>query len=72
MVSSYSKLIYVCICDDCGQARTIEKDRSIGIYNRASAVRRLRWAFSKDGKTVRCDLCRFDNHRKKKIEWLSV
>lgn len=66
MVSSYSKLIYVCMCDDCHQVVTVEKNISIGIYNRASAVRSIGWSFGGDGKTVRCDNCRFDNYRNKK------
>ena len=57
MVSSYSKLFYVCQCDKCNRKVVLEKDLDLKIYNRAQAVRFLGWSFSKDCK-IKCDFCR--------------
>lgn len=72
MVTSYTKLFYVCICDNCKKVHTVEKDLNNKIYNRAQAVRSIGWSFGEDGKTVMCDRCRFDNYRKVKNKWLNV
>ena len=63
MVLSYSKLYYVCECDECKISVILEKDLTKKIYNRAQAVRFLGWCFSGDGCTVTCDKCRLDNYR---------
>ena len=69
MVTSYSKLYYLCQCDNCKAIVTVEKDLNLKIYNRAQAVRSLGWSFSEDGKTVVCDRCRLDNYRYVKKRW---
>lgn len=63
MVTSYSKLYYLCQCDNCKVIVELEKDLSKKIYNRAQAVRSLGWSFSQDGRTVLCDDCRWDNYK---------
>ena len=65
MVTSYSKLFYVCICDNCKRVHTVEKDFNKKIYNRAQAVRSIRWSFGEDGKTVVCADCRKFNLKDK-------
>lgn len=65
MVSSYSKLFYVCICDNCKKMHTVEKDFNNKIYNRAQAVRSIGWSFGEDGKTVMCVACRKFNIKDK-------
>ena len=56
MVYSYTRLIYVCICDNCKKQREVEAD-SDKKYNSAQAVRSLGWSYGKDGK-IKCDFCR--------------
>ena len=63
MVTSYSKLYYLCQCDKCKDIVTVEQDFGKKIYNGAQAVRSLGWLFSKDGQTVICYKCRLDNYR---------
>lgn len=65
MVSSYSKLIYVCVCDNCKCKESVEAVSSKNIYNKAQAVRSIGWSFGRDGKTTYCNYCRYDNYRNK-------
>lgn len=59
MVRSYSILIFVCTCDNCGDSVRVEKDMSV-VYNNASAVRSIGWSFGRNGK-VTCHNCRKKN-----------
>lgn len=56
-VISYTLHIYVCKCDVCGKTEQVEENHDKGIYNRAQAVRSLRWSYGKD-KSVKCNNCR--------------
>lgn len=56
MVSSYTKLFYVCRCDICNKCETVEGSRDV-IYNAAQAVRSLGWSYGKDCK-IKCSYCR--------------
>lgn len=49
--------VYICTCDVCGKLAEIQENHAKGIYNRAQAVRSLRWSYGKD-KSVKCDKCR--------------
>ena len=49
--------IYMCTCSKCGKRKFVDRDPEKGIYNRAQAVRSLRWSFGKD-KAIKCDVCR--------------
>ena len=63
MVHYYTIPIYLCICDNCGKSKRIEKDYGDKIYNGAQAVRSLGWSFGHDGK-VKCSNCRVKRNKK--------
>ena len=58
MVGTLRKTYYVCQCDNCKKIMSVEK--SDVIYNKAEAVRFLKWSFSRDRK-VTCKDCRKHN-----------
>ena len=61
MVISYSILIYQCICDNCGAIKEVQSNKK-DCYNRAQAVRSIKWSYGKDRK-VFCKNCRKHNYK---------
>ena len=59
MVYSYTKIFYVCICDECNCRETVEGARNFK-YNAAQAIRSIGWSYGRDGK-VKCGYCRRHN-----------